>query len=313
MESFSYDHRLQTPVLFIAFNRPELTKKVFDVISLVAPPRLYIAVDGPRVNNTNDVEKIAQIREMINDISWECELHALFRENNLGCRLAVSESITWFFNQECQGIILEDDCVPSQQFFWFCEKLLERYREQTNVWHISGANLNQNNALETYHFSAYPGVWGWATWADRWKSYDVKIADYGPKSVSRFASRYGISRTFWSRVFAKVQKGEIDTWDFQWIFTIWSNSGLCVTPNKNMVSNIGFGEHATHTKNSNSRYSNVPAESVETIHHPSRVSLGVEYDKELTKHYFSVPNPLVEFKQRLLRLCSKICAKYVKN
>ena len=113
--------KIKTAILFLVFNRPDTTTKVFQMIRQAKPPRLYIAADGPRKNKEGEEEKIAKVRAIVNNIDWPCEVKTLFRDKNLGCKKAISEAITWFFKNEDQGIILEDDCLPHLDFFSYCE------------------------------------------------------------------------------------------------------------------------------------------------------------------------------------------------
>ena len=105
---------------FLIFNRPDTTQQVFDVSPKGRPTRLYIAADGPRLDRAGEKEKCEAARAIATDIDWDCRVETLFRDENLGCGTAVSEAITWFFNHEEEGIILEDDCLPEPSFFSIC-------------------------------------------------------------------------------------------------------------------------------------------------------------------------------------------------
>jgi hypothetical protein len=303
MDTFTPPAPLQTAVLFLVFNRPDTTAQVFEAIRKAKPPRLYVAADGPRANREGEVEKVAKVREIATAVDWPCEVKTLFREENLGCKYAVSGGITWFFEQEGQGIILEDDCLPSQSFFWFCEELLAQHKQNNDIWHISGATVNKNTkSNESYHFSAYPGIWGWATWANRWNPYDVDLVNFREDMIVTISKKYDISKKYWSRLFLRIKMGEIDTWDYQWIFRIWSNGGLSITPNKNLVSNIGFGNEATHTKNVESSLSCMPKEEVQKVVHPANMGIEKKLDKDLKKKYFSNRSLIKRISERIKRL-----------
>jgi hypothetical protein len=260
---FVVDYKsLNTAVLFLIFNRLETTKQVFESIKQAKPPRLYIAADGARDSIDGELQKVRLVRDyVISNIDWNCEVKTLFREHNLGCKLAVSGAIDWFFENEEMGIILEDDCLPSPSFFIFCEKLLIKYKSDMRVWHIGGSNF-QNGVKRgdgDFYFSKYNHIWGWASWADRWKNYDVSL-----KGLEAFISSNVMQTVFidskfqkkWISSFEDVKNGKIDTWDFQWQYTVWANNGLSILPNVNMISNIGFGIDATHTSNGDSVMAN---------------------------------------------------------
>ncbi|MFP4332877.1 MAG: hypothetical protein ACLFQJ_06210, partial [Campylobacterales bacterium] len=150
---FTPPHPLKTAVLFLVFNRLDTTKQVFEAIRQAKPPRLYVAADGAREAKEGEDQKVKAIREYIlQHIDWDCEVKTLFREKNLGCKIAVSSAITWFFENEEMGIILEDDCLPSQSFFWFCEELLERYKDDMRIMMVSGYNKVQRYNQQNSYF-----------------------------------------------------------------------------------------------------------------------------------------------------------------
>jgi hypothetical protein len=254
---------MNTPVLFLVFNRIELTQQVFESIRKSRPPRLYIASDGARLSKIGEIDKVAYIRDYLqNNIDWNCEVKTLFRESNLGCKVAVSEAINWFFENEQEGIIVEDDCLPSQSFFDFCEDMLEKYRDDLRVWHISGNNFQkqkQHNDNE-YYFSKIPHIWGWATWSNRWDSYDVEMKAFNSLPGKIAVDDFFVDKkqvNYWLELLESSCVNKVDAWDFQWAYACFINNGLSINPNRNMVTNIGFGQEATHTKFENTRVSNL--------------------------------------------------------
>ncbi len=242
-----------TPILFLIFNRPENTKTVFEAIKKLAPDKLYIAADGPRKDRPADFEKCRQTREVIELIDWPCEVNTLLREENLGCKRGVAGAITWFFQNELQGIILEDDCVPNMSFFPFCEELLNKYQNDTRIMHIAGTNHNPSFIRDpeySYFFSQIGHMWGWATWRRAWDLYDIQMKAFDEiSSKGYFKDLYPniFIRKYFQKKYINTYKGEIDTWDYQWEFTRLINSGLSIMPKRNLVENIGFGADATHT------------------------------------------------------------------
>ena len=247
IKKFTPPHPLNTAVLFLVFNRLDTTKQVFEAIRQAKPPRLYIAADGARKSKDGEAEKVNAVRDYVmSNIDWECEVKTLFREQNLGCKYAVSGAITWFFENEEMGIILEDDCLPSQSFFWFCEKLLERYKDDMRIAMIAGTSylFNEIESDDDYFFSKYMSIWGWATWRYSWNRYDIKMLDW-PKVKNNdlldsiFFWDNNVKEIFFN-YYEMAYKGEIDTWDFQWVYKCAVESGYCITPYKNLVSNLGF-------------------------------------------------------------------------
>ncbi|HZY78728.1 MAG TPA: nucleotide-diphospho-sugar transferase [Cyclobacteriaceae bacterium] len=248
----------ETPaILLIAFNRPETTQRVFEAIRKARPARLYVAADGHRPDRPDEKRRCEEVRKIITDVDWPCELKTFFRNENNGCGAQVTASIGWFFEHETEGIILEDDCLPSPSFFQYCGDLLERYRDDTRVMMIGGNNLENKEEREreySYTFSKLTYIWGWATWRRAWKLHDF----YMPLFREIDAKRYLLpvydsiyERDLFQYVFGKMYTGDDQNtsrrniWDYQWQFACRINSGLVIVPSVNLVSNIGFGEFAT--------------------------------------------------------------------
>ena len=282
----------ETPILFIVFNRPDTTRVVFEAIRKVKPKKLYIAADGIRSKVKSDIENCAKVRAIVNEVDWECEVKTLFQEENLNCGKAPSAAITWLFENEEEGIILEDDCLPSISFFSFCQELLERYRNDSRIMHIGGNNfLNgwQKDDDYSYYFSRSGHIWGWATWRRAWQKFDFDISLYSKLKDKNYFDRFfmnDLERLYRLRKFDKTSErnGSADWWDYQWDFARFVNSGLAIVPKKNLVKNIGFGEAATHTLNGNNRYAKMQAEELEfPLKHPPFMIRDLESDKR----YFS--------------------------
>ena len=246
MKGFS----LTTPVLFLVFNRLDTTKKVFEEIKKAKPKELFVAADGPR--NEEEKKKTDAVRDYIKkNINWKCKTKFLFREKNLGCKYAVSGAIDWFFENVEKGIILEDDCLPSQSFFRFTQEMLEKYKDDKRIMHISGTNVEGISKIkEDYFFSNTFNVWGWATWRRAWKHYDVEMKDWPKQFINAVMKRKMNLINFlrYIRTNSLTYLGKINTWDYQWDFSCLINSGLSIVPKKNLIKNLGFLE-GTHTTN----------------------------------------------------------------
>jgi len=244
---------LNTAVLLIVFNRQETTRRVFEAIRKAKPPKLYIAADGPRKNIDGEKEKVQSVRDyVISQIDWKCEVSTLFRKENFGCKFAVSIAINWFFDNEEMGIILEDDCVPNQDFFWFCEELLDFYANDSRISQISGSNLIKNYKIDnySYHFSNFGSIWGWASWRRAWNNYDIDMKGWPEIRENGYLKSAIVNKNeYKSRVndFEKTYHDKIDTWDYQWIYSRLINRGLIIIPSVNLMSNIGLDNNATHT------------------------------------------------------------------
>jgi hypothetical protein len=246
---------LDTPLLLIAWRRPHTLRQVIDAIRPLAPTRLYVACDGPNPERPGEEEKVAATRRVIeNEIDWPCQVERLYFDVNQGCSIGPIRAINWFFDQVEEGIILEDDCVPHPDFFPYCTSLLERYRNDARVWCISGNNFQngQWRGNGSYYFSRYNHCWGWASWRRCWQNYDAELSEWPAlrdsgllKTIFDDPVEREYWKSIWQRTYAK--KDLITWWDYQWTFTCLANSGLTALPNRNLVSNVGFGGDATHT------------------------------------------------------------------
>lgn len=277
--------QIDTPVLLMLYNRPDLSYKVFQQIRNVRPTRLYFAVDGPKEGNRKDALSCEQCRQLVHLVDWPCEVKVLFREKNRGCKAAIIEAITWFFKHEEEGIILEDDCLPDTTFFYFCQELLEYYRDDHTIGHIGGCNFQEGNIRgdASYYFGRLGHSWGWATWRRAWNLYDPGVRSF-PEFVKedRFG-RYDISfaeKLYWFEKFDKCYKDKVGTWDYQWLYTMWNNGLKSITPNHNLVSNIGFDNRATHTKKvQNNNAANMPTRPILVITHPHNQEINKAADQ----------------------------------
>lgn len=270
---------LDTPVLFLVFNRPDTTAQVLAKIREARPKQLFVAADGPRRDKVGEQEKCEQVRESIlQGVDWNCEVKTLFREENLGCGRAVSEAITWFFNNVESGIILEDDTVPSLGFFEFCESLLRHHQTDESIMHISGSNFQfgRKNGEASYYYSRYNHIWGWATWRRAWESYVFNVKNQPlqqlKNSIDTIFCTEG-EKEYWKNVLKQMINQEIDTWDYQWHFTMWLHEGFAVIPNTNLISNIGISPDSTHTYQTEMKTATLAAGNIAYIKHPKEIRI----------------------------------------
>jgi hypothetical protein len=275
----SMDEFFLTPILFVVFNRPDKTRQVFEQIRAIKPKYLYVSADGPRQNKEDEISKCDEVRSIVKNIDWDCDVKFLFREKNVGCSPALVSSIDWLFQNEDFGIILEDDCLPHLTFFPYCSELLLKYKDNKNIMMISGSNLGFTSGDSSYFFSKYGQIWGWATWKESWKKFErqIKIDDKDLKFNSRREQRY------WNNNFSKV------IWDVQWaVYSIWKNKGIAILPNVNLISNIGFGSDATNYTDENNINAEIKTNSINfPMNHPNRIETDIELDNRIfIKSYF---------------------------
>jgi len=277
-----------TPILFTNFNRPELTARNLEAIRRVKPSKLFIVVDGARETRAGEDEKVRQVKAVLESIDWPCDVHKRYREENWGCKRSMSDAITWFFENVEAGIILEDDCVPDESFFWFCHKMLDHYANEERVMMISGTNFIDGKAevKDSYFFSNYYNIWGWATWRRAWEKYDVKMAKWNEyKNSGKLAELVDHPKLiqYYTNMFNHIEKG-FDTWDIQWWFACIFNRGLAIVPKTNLISNIGL--EGTHSATQGDDFIGLSVEPIDykNIRHPSRIEVNELLNKITYKY-----------------------------
>ncbi len=243
---------MRSPVAFIVFKRPEQTRRVLARIREVSPPCLFVIADGPRSDRAGEAEKCAEVRALIEaGVDWPCDVRKNYAEANMGCGHRVASGLDWVFSQVEEAIILEDDCLPDASFFPFCEELLERYRSDVRVAHISGT-LNYWSGIkrrESYVFSRYGSVWGWATWRRAWVANDLLLGAWPAQKAANMLASAGLGPREVSKreaILDELHAGNVHTWDYQWSFAKWSRGWLSVIPVIPLVENIGMNDQGTH-------------------------------------------------------------------
>ncbi|MDC1068788.1 nucleotide-diphospho-sugar transferase [Candidatus Kapabacteria bacterium] len=293
--------KLVTPILYLVFNRLDPVKETFEKIRIAKPNRLYIAGDGPRANRPGETEKVEQVREFIlENIDWDCKVFTRFQDSNLGCKIGVSTAIDWFFDNEEMGIILEDDCLPTQSFFFFCQDLLIKYRDDERIGIIGGSNVSPDSStIHDYYFSIYPPIWGWATWKRTWELYDVSMLgldEFIRNCNIRSYAQTTLARRYWTKSFLKTYNGEVDTWDYQLTFTLFKNNKINILPKTNLITNIGFTNDATHTKDRSHKNAFLKSNELNfPLIHPELVTINKSKDLEIEKSSFNLFNLIHEF------------------
>lgn len=285
---------MKTPVVFIVFNRPKLTRLAFERIREARPAKLLVVCDGPRPDRPEDRDKVAAVRRLIDDgVDWPCEVLKNYSDDNLGCRARPASGINWAFSLLEEAIFIEDDCLADPSFFTFCDEMLERFRDDERIMHINGTNFIASHFRPetSYFFSKYVWVWGWAAWRRTWRHYDYTMASWDerlPALNGSFDSRR--EQAFWLSTFEEARKDwhAAQAWDFPWIYTCWTRGGLAVVPAVNLVENLGFGPDATHT-NAVSSHLRMTAENLSVVRHPAQVRRSRLCDDRMFRAYAGEP------------------------
>lgn len=283
-----------TPILFLVFNRPDTTGKVFEQIRNIKPSYLYLVADGPRNNIPGENILCEEVRNIVlSSIDWDCKVTTLLRDENRGCGKGVSEAITWFFDNVEEGIILEDDCLPDSSFFDYCKSLLSRYRDNELIMHIGASNFQfgKIRGEGDYYYSKLVHVWGWATWRRAWKKYEFDLNKASPINLTQYNQAFNYNNHFidyYKNIFLQVAEKKIDTWDYQWLFAIIRNNALAICPNVNLVQNIGFGENATHTKEAIKWIDLNKSSSLNSVIEPKKIRIHHKADEFTLKNIMNI-------------------------
>jgi len=297
---------LTIPIVFIIYNRPDTTIKVFEQLKIAKPKKLYVVADGPNENKPNDKETCEQTRKIIEGVDWDCKVKKNYAEKNMGCGIRPATGLEWVFSQEEYAIILEDDCVPAQSFFWFCQEMLIKYKDDTRIMIVSGNNYNEERKRndDSYLFCRYGHSWGWASWSRAWKHFDFDMKQWPlfrdnghMHDIFRTQAEVDLFTAKFNRVFENHQS----IWDFQFTFAIWSNNGLSIVPSCNLVSNIGID--GTHSNNISSFHFRPVNEKFKITKHPDFVIRNDWYDEYHFKNHW---NKRVKINNIFIRIRNKI-------
>lgn len=240
----------KAPILVTCYRRPELTDRLLKNLLCFQPKELYVFCDGAKGHD--DKKSVETTKNIILNYQRKKNFKILFEEKNLGCGCAIKKALDWLFSENVNGIVLEDDVIPTNEFFLFMDENLIRYADDSSIASVNGfcpwPDFFRPNvsAVKSKYFS----MWGWGTWARVWKNYKLNVDDalevQWSKAI-RTACESDNENEFWQNVLLKIKNKEIDTWDYQFIFQSWAANQVHIRPPNNLVRNLGFGADATHT------------------------------------------------------------------
>lgn len=267
---------MKSAVLLVIFKREDTTRRVFERIREAQPPRLYIAADGPRKDRPDEVEKCYAARKVVEVIDWPCEVHRLYRDENLGCGKGVSSAITWFFEHEEQGIIIEDDILPHIDFFKYCDEMLDRFKDDERIQEIGGHNAFYKGYSSdvSYYMSNFQIIWGWASWKRVWDTYIYDINRISRDLLIEKLKNRVPPKTceYFMCIYDRMSTDGIDTWDYQLYFNQILYNRYAIVPYVNMTRNIGFNSSdGAHIKGPNKYEEKHRDESPYPVIHPDPI------------------------------------------
>lgn len=285
--------KIYSPIVLICFNRPTETKKVLNKIKSIKPQKLFVIMDGPRKNNNYDKVNCKKVRKIVSNLQLNCKVFKNFSPKNLGLKKRIKTGLNWVFTKTEKAIILEDDCLPTKEFFYFCDNLLSYYKDSKKVRFITGNNFQNKNRkfVNSYYFSKYSHIWGWATWRDSWKLYidnDSTWEKYLNSKKFNEICPENIERRYWRSMFQKVKNGRLKSWSLYFLFSLWKARGLTATPKINLVRNLGFNKKATNTKNMDIFLNNKYTKLGTNLNHPNKILQNISADNYVFDNVYNI-------------------------
>lgn len=285
---------MKFPLALFIYNRPKTLARTLTKVREIRPGKLYVFGDGPKPKDAADAQKCLEARALLENLDWPCDVIRSYNSENKGLKKQIEDQLTFLFSCEDAAVILEDDCLPENDFFRFCEEGLRTYAHCPRVMAITG---NQYMEAQSEPFlSRFPHCWGWATWRRAWEAYDKNISGWPEfKTTARWKVEFlPEEKKFWEPLFDRVHQGELNSWAYRWLATVWMHDGLVLTPPVNLVSNIGFGEDGTHCR-AVTPLSNYPTEALSGWSFPQELNRNERLDrKTFFKVFYNQKLPLLK-------------------
>ena len=311
------NNQLQTPILLLTWKREKEIQLIINILKKLNAKTIYINSDGCDLISpkTTEKDKIIKTRNTILEkIDWECKVRFNFNNKNLGCKKSIISAINWFFENEESGIILEEDCIPNESFFYFCSHLLDKYKDNKKISCITGVNFQNGQKVSnsSYYFSKYNHCWGWATWRESWKIFDEDMSFW---PIMKEQKRWEIDplmskeeRNYWEYIFENSYQNKVNSWAYPWLASLWNSHKLTITPEYNLVSNVGFDGLATHTKNRFSISANKETFNLGKIIDNPIIKIDLKADNYTFKnHFYETINSNLKYKYlKKIRLLIKM-------
>lgn len=307
--------KVDVPVYLNFFNRPDTFGQVFEAVRRAKPSKLFLSCDGPRDGRPEDVLNIKQCQEIASKIDWECEVHKNYSPDNLRCGKRMYTGISWAFEHVDRLIILEDDCVPSNDFFIFCAELLEKYKNDNRIHMINAMNhLGKYEATQNSYFFGPGCCWGWATWKRAWNNMDFYMGflddNYSMKCVERKYPFYRDALKIGRERLGILQSGgKLSAWTYQSGMASALQSQMAIVPSVNLITNIGLTADSEHAVNnmrklakSQQAYFNAPTYKMDfPLKHPKYVVEDwLYYDLVQKKFKVTVPVKIEGYCRRII-------------
>jgi hypothetical protein len=236
------------PVVLFLFNRPETLRRVLEPLRRVRPQLIFAIADGPRRDHPHDAERCQAARALVERLDWRCELVRDFAETNMGYNARITSGLDRVFQEVSEAVVIEDDIVFDPSFFPWCALMLDRYRDDPSVMHVSGRNHlgRWTEAGDGHCLLHRASAWGWATWRRAWQNRAPIPTT--PDRIARAASGVAIDPLVLDHLLMlhEIRDRNFAAWDTDWELSKALVGGVSVVPSVNLAAHIGYGPTATH-------------------------------------------------------------------
>lgn len=319
---------LETPVLFMVFNRPEKTQRVFNAIRMVKPQKLYVAIDAPRSNRPDDLEKVTKVKEIVKNVDWQCDVKYLIHEKNQGCTKAGLAAWRWLFEHEDRMIFVEDDGLGSSDAFYFVQDMLERYKDDPRVAYVGTVNYGPKYGDKSYFFSRISAAtYFMGTWKRVFEKYEYDLESYEnvyktndfKKSFVCWQERLVYNQIFKSYIQSVKENRRDNTYDVQMEYYSFKHHAYSIYPNMNLCSNIGLDGGANNECSTDSKfyqeYGNRKIDALTDIVYNDYITYDADFERNFFKKRILYGAPWYKryLKALFLRYFGGFYAKYIKK
>lgn len=296
----------QSPIVLFVYNRITHTEKSVNALKnnlLAEKSDLIIYSDGAK--HDKDIDAVNQIRQFVKSIHGFKSVRVVERERNYGLADSIIDGVTQVCNQYGKVIVLEDDIVTSPYFLKYMNNALEHYEVDKNVASIHGYVYPIDGLPETF-FLRGADCWGWATWADRWQSFEPNGEKLLKTLISKqLSKRFDFNGAYsFSKMLEDQIKGLNNSWAVRWHATAFLNNQYTLYPGKSLVENIGNDGSGSHCGNTDLFHTGISDKEVTTF--PPLVEDNKLALSLFEKYFRNQKNKSIGFKQLILSIKGKL-------
>lgn len=295
---------IDSAVLVVGYQRPNEVRQILSKVSKAGIKSVYLSIDAPKVSSSEALTRSKELRMIVEEFSEKFETFtSRFLPINVGCSANILSACDWAFSQEDKLIILEDDCIPSDDFFPYVDFAFKKMIEDPEVLLICGTQFQTCKSDESYLIkSRYSLTWGWATTKSNWELLRKSFSQNSVGVRSNLLT-FDYEQIYWNEGARRALDGYVDVWDTVLVDYLYSCKGYAYLPSQNLVKNIGNDGVATHT-GSDQNWVNTNTGNFKP-NLDIKIIVGKDSDKWLKMNFFRIqPRHLIS--TRITRLVDKI-------